>query len=272
MTAQRPRPAITAMWAWDNPVDPADDARGRGYVPAAPERLAAFARAGDLRDVHLLAPSGATPGPVDGWLVDTVAALHDAGATVSAVAGLHGATPRWAQAVLTLAPFDRVQVAVVPWVAPPEGRTPPEVGRAAADALAAVTGAVAGAVPVDACLPWWFATTAADGGGSLLESVLPSTGRVALAAPAAHAEGPDGVLALAAPGIEALVTAGVPFTVGVQVDTPDVAGGAGHTFFDEGPVALIRECGTVAAALAGTPGFGGVAVKAHRSWRRLLGV
>ena len=81
-----------------------------------------------------------------------------------------------------------------------------------------------------------------------------------------------GVLELAAPAVAALRAAGRPFTVGVQTDAPDIAGGTDRTFFDEGPVALIRESGVVAEALREVPGFEGVAVKAHRAWRRLLGV
>ena len=275
MTPPRRTPAITALWAWDNPVDPDLDPRGRGYAPAAADRLAAFARAGGLREVHLLAPSGPAGGPaggpVDDWLRESVAALHDAGVVVTAVAGTAGATGRWAATTASLAPFDRLQVAVVPWASPGPGRTATEVGRAVAGALDLLHAAGTG-LPVDACVPWWFATEPAADGGTLLDPVVVRTARVALAAPGAHAEGPDGVLDLAAPAVEALAAAGRPFTIGVQTDAPDIAGGPHRTFWDEGPVALIRECGIVASALADVPGFEGVAVKAHRAWRRLLGV
>src|SRR3712207_6484518 len=95
MTSGSPRAAITAMWAWDNPVPPAQDPRGRGYVPAAADRLAAFARAGELREVYLLAPSGTASGPVEAWLADAVGALHDVGVQGSAVAGGGRATADW---------------------------------------------------------------------------------------------------------------------------------------------------------------------------------
>ena len=268
-----PRPtgsAITAMWAWDNPVSPADDPRGRGYAPAAADRLASFARAGDLREVHLMAPSGIAPGPVDGWLADAVTALHDGGLAVSAVAGVRGATARWVQAVTDVAAFDRLQVAVMPWAPPGEDRPAAEVGRSVIDAVGVVVGETA--LPVDVCVPWWFATEAAPDGGTLLDSVLTLVDRVALAVPAATAEGPGGVLELAAPAVQALVAAGRPFTVGVQTDPPELVGGPEHTFFDEGPVGFIRGCGAIGAALGDVPGFDGVAVKAHRAWRRLLGV
>ena len=266
---------ITAMWAWDNPVDPALDPHGRGYAPASAERLAAFARAGALREVHLLAPSAAADGPVAAWLRETVTALHDAGVSVSAVTGVRGATAGWATTATALAPFDRLQVAVVPWSppdgSPGQGSTAAGTGAAVADALTVVRTAAPG-VPVDACVPWWFAEVAADDGGTLLRPVVAAADRVALAAPGRCAEGPDGVLERASPAVAVLVAAGRPFSVGVQADTPEVAGGADVTFWDEGPVALIRECAVVAGALAAVPGFEGVTVKSHRAWRRLLGV
>lgn len=275
MTPRRPGSALTAMWAWDNPVDPAEDPRGRAYAPAAPDRLAAFASAGGLQEVYLLAPAGPVGSAVDRWVADAVAALHAAGVRVSAVTGVGGAAAAWVDAVLAVAPFDRLQVAVLPWAAPAPGRTPADVGRALADALVVVRSAAAG-TPVDACVPWWVAPGSADGPGvsdaTGFDAVLATADRVALAAPAPRAHGPGGILELAAPAVAALTAAGRPFTIAVQTDAPDIAGGADRTFYDEGPVALVRETALVGAALAGVPGFEGVAVKAHRAWRRLLGV
>jgi hypothetical protein len=301
MTAMRTGSAITAMWAWDNPVDPAQDPRGRGYAPATPERLAAFARAGRLREVYLLAPSGPAGGAIDAWTADAVAALQDDGVRVSAVTGVSGASARWTEAALGVAPFDRLQVLVLPWAAPAPGRSADDVATALGAALTAVRGA-AGDLPVDAGLPWWLAacdgptegaaspTVASGDVGSgddtsgdvasgddasaarALDAVLPHADRVLLAAPAGHAHGAGGILELAGPAVAALSSSGRPFTVAVQTDAPDIAGGADRTFFDEGPVALIRECALVGQALADVPGFEGVAVKSHRAWRRLLGV
>jgi hypothetical protein len=164
---------------------------------------------------------------------------------------------------------DRLQVAVVPWAEP--ARDSAATGRSVVAAVAAVRAAGTG-LPVDAGVPWWFATATSDDGRTLLEPLLDAVDRVALGAPAPRAEGPGGVLERARPAVALLVAAGRPFLLGVQADTPDVAGGPELTFFDEGPVALVRECGSVVGALAGVPGFEGVAVKSHRSWRRLLGV
>lgn len=270
MDASRPGP-VTAVWAWDNPVDPGVDPRGRAYAPAAPDRLAAFARAGGLREVHLHVPEGSGDGPVDAWVREAVGALHDAGVQVTAVVPVRAATVRWAATATALAPFDRLQVAVVPWHEVPAGTSASAAGRALVEAVAAVRGAGTG-LPVDACVPWWCASRPAHDGGTLLDAVLGAVDRVALAAPAPRAAGPGGVLELAAPAVEALVAAGRPFLVGVQTEVPDVAGGADRTFWEEGPVAMVRECAAVTEAMAHVPGFGGVAVQGHRAWRRLLGV
>ena len=59
MVPSASRSPIAAMWVCYNPVDPAVDPRGRGYAPAAADRLVAFARAGRLAEVHLHAPVAA---------------------------------------------------------------------------------------------------------------------------------------------------------------------------------------------------------------------
>jgi hypothetical protein len=146
-----------------------------------------------------------------------------------------------------------------------------QVGHDLSVALEAVRGAGT-SLPVDACVPWWFATEHGDDGRPLLDAVLARAERVALASPGAEAQGPDGILALAAPGVEALVAAGRRFTVAVRTEAPATPDDARRTVPAEGPVALLRESAVVAAHLAEVPGFDGVAVDSHRAWRRLLGV
>ena len=66
--------------------------------------------------------------------------------------------------------------------------------------------------------------------------------------------------------------AGLPFTVGVETDTAEVAGGAQFTFIDEGPTVLEQETALVADAFGTLPGYEGVTVEHHRAWRSLLGL
>lgn len=281
MTPSEPAAAITAMWVCDNPVLPAADPRGDGYAPAAPDRLAAFAHAGRLSTVHLQVPAGpgghlagATtgnpPGAVVDWLRAAVTSLHDARVAVTVAADVRDATAAWATTTAALVPVDRLQVVVTPW-ADPVGPRAAEIGRAVVEALTAVAGARTG-VPVDACVPWWFAHRSSPDGRGLLAAVLDACDRVVLAAPGARAAGPDGVLERAAAGVAALSAAGRRFTIGVETDTPGAVGGADLTFWGDGPVALVRESRAVAGELAGVPGFDGVAVRSHRAWRRLMGV
>jgi len=283
MTTARARSAITAMWAWDNPVSPADDERGRGYAPAAPDRLAAYAVAGELREVYLAAPGSAHEGPVGAWFGRACVALRGAGVELSAVGGdvawlrdpaLVG---QWLTDARAAADFDRVHLDVEPWATPDWAKDKAAAMRGFLTLLDAAR-AAAGSLPLDVDAPWWLAHEpfAAGAGGAagatMLDAVLARADRVSILAFADHARGPGGILALGARAVRASVTAGRPFTIGVETDTPEVAGGAQYTFFDEGPVALLREAALVRDTLAEQPGYRGVAVAHHRAWRRLLGV
>src|SRR5690242_12213698 len=79
--ATTPSSAITSMWAWGNPIDPATDARGEGLPQFEPQALADFAAAHHLRTVFLSVPWAADEGAFGVWLTDAVNALHAAGVT-----------------------------------------------------------------------------------------------------------------------------------------------------------------------------------------------
>lgn len=287
MTTARARSAITAMWAWDNSVDPADDARGGGYAPAAPDRLAAYATAGELREVYLAAPWAAHEGPVGAWFGQACAALRGAEVEVSALGG-DGAwlrdpalVRRWLAGARAAADVDRVHLDVEPWAEPDWAADKAIAMRRFLTLLDAVRSS-AGSLPLDVTVPWWLAhepyaegvggARGARAGRTMLDAVLARADRVAILAFADHARGPGGILALAKHAVRATVAAGRPFTIGVETDTPDVAGGEQYTFFDEGPVALLQEAALVRESLSEQPGYRGVAVEHHRAWRRLLGV
>src|SRR5690349_18254581 len=59
--------AITSMWAWGNPIDPATDARGLGEPQFEPAALVAFAQQHDLRSVYLSVPWAADQGAFATW-------------------------------------------------------------------------------------------------------------------------------------------------------------------------------------------------------------
>jgi len=265
--------AITSMWAWDNPVPSSVDARGRGYAPAEPAALVAFARSRGLARVMLAAPWAADTGPVGEWFSAAVVALTDAGIGVAALGGDPGwlddpaLAVQWARAARAAGARD-VHLDVEPWTLPAWGTDRPgSVTR-----WLAVLDAVADEVRPDRLgvdAPWWLVTEQlAD--STVFGEVVARADRVVIVAFADHAEGPDGIVALARPA--ALACHGVPFTIGVETDTPAVAGGAQFTFYDEGPDVLEREAALVHDAFAHTLGYEGVTVEHHRAWRALLGL
>jgi hypothetical protein len=267
--------AITGMWAWGNPIDPATDARGLGQPQFEPEALAAFAREHDLRTVYLSVPWAADQGAFATWLPEAVDALHDAGVTTVAALGGDRAwadqpelAATWTRAALATAPFDAVQFDVEPWVGASDDQLPGIVAKLAT--MYDTAAAAAGGVPVGADLPWWLAAKPGVRGGSLFDGLLPHLDAVAVVAFVDHADGDDGIVALAAPAATAASDAGVPFSIGVETDTPEVAGGPGATFGDDTAGALEAQTALVRSALGGLSGYRGVTVEHLLSWQTLL--
>jgi len=271
--------AITTTWVWDNAVDPAVDGRGTGYAPASPAHLVAFARQRSLSTMHVSAPWASDEGPVAAWLTDSLVALREAGVD----AGVLGGDPpwlddpalavRWMLAATHDRPVTHVQLDVEPWTLPAWDA---DRGASAASwlrMLDAVRAQLPAGVELAVDAPWWL-TIVPDpdpgGTGTLFDAVLRRVDRVGIVTFIDHARGDTGVLAKSAATVDAAQAAGVPFTIGLETETPEVAGGAEFTFFDEGPQVLEREARAVADALGSRPGFRGIAVEHYRSWRTLL--
>lgn len=269
--------AIASMWAWDNPVPPEQDARGRGYAPAGPAELVAFCTERGLERVHLAAPWAADEGPVGAWFAAAARELAAAGVTVTALGGDPGwledpaLAATWARAALRSGgpALSGVQLDVEPWALPGWADDVPGGARRLLGVLDAVRAALPDAtIGVDA--PWWLTTVdAPDEAGSLLDALLARVDAVVVVAFSDHTDGEDGIVALARPAVARAVAAGTPWSIGVETDTAEVAGGARFTFHDEGPRVLEREATAVAAALGGDRP---VCVEHHRAWRGLLGL
>ena len=269
------RPALTAMWVWDISVDRALDARGTGYAPADPATLAAFVRDHGLTTVHVSAPWAADEGPVAGWLTDAVAAVRTEGARVGVLGGdppwldQPALAVQWMHAATNGRTVDHVQLNVEPWTQPAwfTDRTG-SVARWLA-LLDVVRAELPPGVGLGVDVPYWLAWEP-WGSGTVADAAMARADRVEVVAFVDHAHGDDGILALSADAVSVAVAAGLPFTVGVETDTPQVAGGAQWTFGDDGVEALVTETALVDAAFAGTPGYEGVAVQHYRTWRTLL--
>jgi hypothetical protein len=266
--------AITSMWAWGNSVDPSADNRGLGQAALAPAALASFAQAHGLTSVYLSVPWAANQGAIGTWLAESVDALHGVGVRVSALGGDSSwlsnpsLVAQWITDARAAASFDAVQLDVEPWA----GQAQPDFASITPAYVALLQAAktAAGPLPLGADLPWWLATTA-SGDGTVFDALLPHLDSVAIVAFADHAAGSDGIVALAQPAATAASAAAKPFTIGVETDTPAVAGGAQFTFADDGEAALVTETDAVGAAYAATPGYAGVTVEHLRSWIALIG-
>jgi hypothetical protein len=265
--------AVTSMWAWGNSVDPAVDNRGLGQPGMAPAAIAEFASAHGLSAVYLSAPWASNEGAIATWLRDCVAALHGEGIVVSALGGDTAwlddtaLAARWVDDALAAADFDAVQLDVEPWV----GQAEPDFSTITPRMTALLDAArvAAGAVPVGIDLPWWVATKP-YGSRSAFDAIVDHADSVAIVAFADHAAGTGGIVPLATDAVRAASTAGTPFTIGVETDTPAIAGGAQFTFYDEGPAVLETEVAAVRAAFGSVPGYRGVTVEHLLAWSALL--
>jgi hypothetical protein len=266
--------AVTSMWAWGNSVDPSADNRGLGQAALAPAALASFAQEHGLATVYLSVPWAANQGAIGTWLADSVDALHAVGVRVAALGGdsswltQPSLVAQWITDARAAADFDAVQLDVEPWA----GQSQPDFAAITPAYVALLHAAreAAGTLPLGADLPWWL-TTVRYGDGSVFDALLPALDTVAIVAFADHAAGPDGIVALAQSAADAASAAGRPFTIGVETDSPAVAGGPQFTFADDGESALVTETDAVAVAFASTPGYRGVTVEHLRSWIALLG-
>lgn len=265
------------MWAWDNPVLPSVDARGRGYAPAAPDALVEFCASRGLARVFLSAPWAADEGPVGDWFAAASTALREASVQVGPLGGDPGWLPEpalaltWALAALRSGGGHTVQLDVEPWTTPAWTNDRPRVLGQWLALLDHVLAGLPSGVGLGIDAPWWLAHEP-YGQGTVLDEVLARASSIGVVAFSDHAQGPDGIVSLAGTAVVAASAAGVPFTVGVETDTAEVAGGAQYTFVDEGPAVLESETGQVREAFAQLPGYEGVTVEHHRAWRRLLGL
>jgi hypothetical protein len=265
--------AVTTMWAWGNSVEPALDNRGLGQPGMAPAAIASFAREHRLTAVYLSVPWASDQGAIATWLHDCVEALHAEGVSVAALGGDSGwlddpaLVARWVSDARAAADFDAIQLDVEPWagVADPDFSTiTPRM-----TALLGSARAAAGPLPVGLDLPWWVARVP-HGEGTAFDALVRHVDTVAIVAFADHASGAGGIVTLAGDAVRSAARTGTPFTVGVETDTPAVAGGADFTFFDEGPVALETEVAKVRSAFRSVEGYRGVTVEHMLAWSALI--
>ncbi len=177
----------------------------------------------------------------------------------------------WALAALRSGGGSIVQLDVEPWTTPGWTSNRPLVCRQWLALLDRVRAGLPSGVGLGIDVPWWLAHEP-YGAGTLLDEVLARASRIAVVAFSNHAQGPDGIVSLAGTAAVAAASLGTPFTIGVETDTAEVAGGPQYTFAGVGAAALESETLAVRDAFDQLPGYQGVTVEHHRAWRRLLGL
>lgn len=266
----------SAMWLWENPVHATTDARGRGYAEADPTVVAGFARAQGVSTVHVATPWGSDEGEVAVWLDDITQALQAEAIAVSVLGGdptwLNDPSlgAEWTRDALRGRDIDRVQLSLEPWTQPLWNV---DRARAVAQwqaAMDAVRAELPTGVELGVDAPAWLASVEDETAEPLFAHVLTRADSVAVVAFRDVAEGDDGILALSADARAQSEAAGVPYTIGLETDSPRLTGGPEYTFFDEGAAVLDEQARIVHAALVDAPGYRGVAIERFRTWRDLV--
>ena len=265
-----------SMWLWENPVHATTDARGRGYAEADVDVVAGFARAHGLSTVHVATPWASGEGPVAAWLDEMSGALHGAGMTVSALGGDPSwlgdpsLAAQWTRDVAAARLVDHVQLSVEPWTRPLWQTDRPKAVAQWHAVMDAVRAELPEGMSLGIDAPAWLASTSSGPHLSLMDGVMSRADSVAIVAFRDVAEGPDGVLALSADARAEAAAAGVPYTIGLETDSPRVTGGPEYTFFDDGAAALEEQAHIIDDALGSDENYQGIAVERFRTWRDLV--
>lgn len=268
------KPAITSTWAWGNSVAQTADHRGLGQQDMAPEALAAFAVEHKLDTVYLSVPwLGGDPGEIGKWLDASVEALHAEDIKVAALGGdaewadNPALVNQWITESLATADFDAIQLNVEPWV----GEEKPDFGVITPKMLTMLDSAraAAGSTTLGMDIPWWLTKETYED-STAFDTLVKEVDSVAIVTFSNGAEGDDGTIALATPAVESTIKAGKPFTIGLETETPEIAGGPDFTFFEEGAEALEAESGKIQEAFKDKKGYEGVTIQHLIAWKSLI--
>lgn len=265
--------AITGIWAWGNSVDPAVDERGRGQADLSPVAITSFARQHRLDRVFCNAPWATHTGAMADWFSAAVGGLAAEGVHVSALGGDRPwfddprLAAQWIRDARATAEFPAVQLNVEPWAGTTEPMDPTILTEGLLRLLDSAR-SVSDGLLLGLDLPWWLARMP-FGTGTVFEALVAEVDSVVIVAFSDHADGEGGIVDLAEPAVRSAVASGTSFSIGVETDTPAIAGGAQYTFFDEGRAALEAESAKVRRAFGALPGYDGVTVEHLLAWKTL---
>lgn len=268
--------ALKGMWVWGNSVALDLDNRGEGKPELTPKKIAEFAASRNLNEVYLNVPWAANQGELQKWLEATVDALHSQEISVSALGGDYAwvdspeLAGQFVTDALAAADFDRIELNVEPWAgmgaqlweSDREGQVEKTL------VLLGEASKAAGSTPLDMSLPGWLAKQD-HRGQSIFSTFSRKLDQVSIVAFSDHAQGPGGILEIADAAASEAQALQLPFTIGLETDTPEVAGGPEWTFFEEGSEILEAQAKEVEKAYQTNPFYRGVAVEHYSAWLSL---
>ncbi len=237
------------------------------WEPPGPDTID-FSVAEGIRAIYLHAGPGFSSDPAYRSFVDQA---HQAGLLVVAMAG----DPTWAlqtndwqawiDEVAAFGAFDGIVADVEPYLLP-EWLTKRDRNRVIRSYLRGLESMATTGMPTAAAVPFWWDDPAYRRGKLLLiEHVMARVDAVVVMAYRDHADGPDGILDVAATEADLADATGTTLIVAVQT-APDLDK---VTFFEEGRAQLEVELAAVAATWGERPSYGGFAIHYFRSFQVL---
>jgi hypothetical protein len=259
--AQAVTPPERVMWVWDSP-DP------QAVVDAATAR--------GVTELFLAVPPDvATSGQLP-RIEQTIQVGHAAGIRVSALGGDTGwvddptwAMTHWVTPTLSVAGFDGLHLDVEPYTSP---RWTSSRDAQVKKYLALLTTIVAkaGALPVEADVPFWFGTISSAKRIPLDRAVLHRVDGVSIMAYRNTATGPDGSLAVSAATLRTAGDLGKYARIGQETrflgTDPTLTK---QTFHGQTGTQMQAQFALIDDALTGSRGYRGIAVHDHLGWSAL---
>ena len=246
------RPAAArAMWVWDT---------------SDPQAVVALATSRGIGQLYAAVPPNVGTSPQLAQLRSLVTLADAAGLRVDALGGDPGwidnpswVVTSWLQPTLATGLFTGVHVDIEPYSTPAWTTNQKGVVKKYLATLDTLRNA-AGSTPVEADIPFWFDTIAANR-STLDREIMKRTAAVTVMAYRRVADGADGTIALSANEIRSGAALGVPVRIGQETThLGDDPTSVKQTFYGQTLTQMESQLRLVVAAYSGSPSFAGLAV------------
>lgn len=258
LLSPRTRPP-RAMWVWT-----ADD----------PEQVVAFALARGVTTLFVAVPPRVTTSAELPRLQELGARARANDIQLDALGGEPGwaEDPQWVLSswlapTLSTGLFSGVHVDVEPYLLPSWATDRAGAVRCYLSLLSMIVTCAGPAHPVEADIPFWFSTVSAGNRSTLERAVLTTVAGGTVMAYRNHALGSDGTLDVTSTALATAAALDRPLRIGQETnDLGSDPAQAKQTFHGMTLEQLDDELHEVDDALAGRPGYAGVAVQDYRGW------